>query len=256
MDVFEFRDRLVSEYERFTRSFIRIQSSDIKAHVDQEYAAGRFWPAPLVQLNPAFVAGGDIGQFVAEGLLHPECERIFRYGKTGDGAAGKPLVLHKHQEEAIRIAKRRESYVLTTGTGSGKSLSYFIPIVDDVLRRRAAGEAKGITAIVVYPMNALANSQMEELEKYLNLGYARGAEPVRFKRYTGQESQEKRQAIVANPPDILLTNYVMLELMLTRHSAPDPQIVEQARGLRFLVLDELHTYRGLGGPPRPGPDEF
>jgi hypothetical protein len=58
MDVFEFRDRLVSEYERFTRSFIRIRAADIKTHVDGEYAAGRFWPAPMVQLNPAFVAGG------------------------------------------------------------------------------------------------------------------------------------------------------------------------------------------------------
>jgi superfamily II DNA/RNA helicase len=247
MDVFEFRDRLVSEYERFTRSFIRIRAADIKTHVDDEYAAGRFWPAPMVQLNPAFIPGGDIGQLVAEGLLHPECERIFRVGKTVDGAPGKPILLHKHQDDAIRIAKRRESYVLTTGTGSGKSLSYFIPIIDDVLRRRAVGELKGITAIVVYPMNALCNSQMEELQKFLRFGYAKGAEPVRFARYTGQETAERRQALAACPPDILLTNYVMLELMLTRHSAPDPQLIEQAQGLRFLVLDELHTYRGRQG---------
>ena len=140
----------------------------------------------MVQLNPAFVPGGEIGQLVAEGLLHPECERIFRVGKTADGAPGKPLLLHKHQDDAIRIAKRRELYVLTTGTGSGKSLSYFIPIIDDVLRRRAAGR-KGISAIVVYPMNALCNSQMDELERFLRFGYAKAAEPVRFARYTGQE---------------------------------------------------------------------
>ena len=247
MDVFTFRDRLVSEYQRFTRSFVTIRAADIKAHVDREYGAERFWPAPMIQLNPAFVPGGDIGQFVAEGLLHPECERIFRFGKTEDGAPGKPLTLHRHQEEAIRIAWRRESYVLTTGTGSGKSLAYFVPIVDDVLRRRASGGTQGISAIVVYPMNALCNSQMEELEKYLRLGYPSGGEPVRFARYTGQESAEARQALADNPPDILLTNYVMLELMLTRHSAPDPQVVEQAKNLRFLVLDELHTYRGRQG---------
>jgi ATP-dependent helicase YprA (DUF1998 family) len=138
MDVFTFRDRLVAEYQRFTRSFVTIRAPDIKTHVDREYDAERFWPAPMVQLNPAFVPGGDIWAFVAEGLLHPECERIFRYGETSDGNPGTALTLHKHQEEAIRIAKRRESYVLTTGTGSGKSLSYFVPIVDDVLRRRAA----------------------------------------------------------------------------------------------------------------------
>lgn len=247
MDVFTFRDKLISEYARFTRSFVSIRAADIKAHVDEEYAAERFWPAPMVQLNPAFVPGGDIGRFIAEGLLHPECERIFRFGKTADGAPGRPLTLHRHQEEAIRIAQRRESYVLTTGTGSGKSLAYFIPIVDDVLRRRASGGAKGISAIVVYPMNALCNSQLEELEKYLRLGYPKGDEPVRFARYTGQESADDRQALAANPPDILLTNYVMLELMLTRHSSPDPQVVERAEGLRFLVLDELHTYRGRQG---------
>src|SRR5262245_30867321 len=70
-------------------------------------SAQGFWPAPMVQLNPAFVAGGEIGQLVAEGLLHPECERIFRVGKTADGAPGKALLLHRHQEDAIRIAKRR-----------------------------------------------------------------------------------------------------------------------------------------------------
>lgn len=247
MDVFTFRDKIVAEYQRFTRSFVTIRAADIAAHVDREYEAERFWPAPMVQLNPAFVPGGDIGAFVAEGLLHPECERIFRAGKTEDGAPGSPLVLHRHQEDAIRIARRRESYVLTTGTGSGKSLSYFVPIVDDVLRRKAAGGAGGITAIVVYPMNALCNSQMEELEKYLRLGYPKGGEPVRFARYTGQESAEDRKALAADPPDILLTNYVMLELLLTRHSSPDPQVVEQAKSLRFLVLDELHTYRGRQG---------
>jgi hypothetical protein len=69
MDVFAFRDELVTAYERFTRSFVRIQAPDIKAHVNQEYAAGRFWPAPLVQLNPAFVPGDDIGQFVRGAFL-------------------------------------------------------------------------------------------------------------------------------------------------------------------------------------------
>jgi ATP-dependent helicase YprA (DUF1998 family) len=137
--------------------------------------------------------------------------------------------------------------VLTTGTGSGKSLSYFIPIIDDVLRRRAAGGPKGISAIVVYPMNALCNSQMDELARFLRFGYPNGAEPVRFARYTGQEKTDERLALAASPPDILLTNYIMLELILTRHSAPDPQLIEQAQGLRFLVLDELHTYRGRQG---------
>ena len=70
------------------------------------------------------------------------------------------------QEEAIRAANSGGNYVLTTGTGSGKSLAFIIPIVNHVLR---TGSGKGIQAIIVYPMNALANSQMQELSRYLNM---------------------------------------------------------------------------------------
>ena len=65
-------------------------------------------------------------------------------------------------------------------------------------------------------MNALANSQFGELEKFLKLGFPDGQGPVTFERYTGQEDEETRTRIIATPPDILLTNYVMLELILTR----------------------------------------
>jgi superfamily II DNA/RNA helicase/very-short-patch-repair endonuclease len=150
--------------------------------------------------------------------------------------------LHRHQVDAIHEARSRKNYVLTTGTGSGKSLSYIIPIVDHVLRN---GRGKGIQAIVVYPMNALCNSQYGELEKFLRLGFGEGNEPVRFERYTGQETHETREQIARNPPDILLTNYVMLELLLTRPF--EQSLVNSARGLSFLVLDELHTYRGRQG---------
>ncbi|WP_222850191.1 DEAD/DEAH box helicase [Allosaccharopolyspora coralli] len=164
-------------------------------------------------------------------------------GKPPTGEGGHPLVLHQHQSEAIETAATGESYVLTTGTGSGKSLSYIVPIVDRVLRE---GSGRGIQAIVVYPMNALANSQMEELAKFLVAGYPDGSQPVTFGRYTGQEDDEARRRILQNPPDILLTNYVMLELILTRPEERR-QLIQQARGLRFLVLDELHTYRGRQG---------
>ena len=96
-------------------------------------------------------------------------------------------------------------------------------------------------------MNALCNSQLEELQKFLTYGYGVGKEPVTYARYTGQESQDERQQIAEHPPDILLTNYVMLELIMTRQDVPDPQIIAHAQGLRFLVLDELHTYRGRQG---------
>ncbi len=156
--------------------------------------------------------------------------------------------MHRHQSDAIEIAGKGESYVLATGTGSGKSLAYFIPIVDSVLRIKEKTNArKGITAIVVYPMNALCNSQYEELEKYLKLGYENGKEPVTFARYTGAETNQDRERIAKNPPDILLTNYVMLELLMTRFIETDKAVREHSKGLKYLVLDELHTYRGRQG---------
>ncbi len=103
-----------------------------------------------------------------------------------------------------------------------------------------------ISAIVVYPMNALANSQLHELQKYPEWGIPVDGRSVTFDRYTGQESAESRQRILDRRPDILLTNYVMLEYILTRPHERQA-LIGAAAGLRFLVLDELHTYRGRQG---------
>ena len=122
------------------------------------------------------------------------------------------MLLHRHQVEAIEAGRRGQNYVLTTGPGREEP-----DVPDSDCRPRAAEWRKeGIQAVVVYPMNALCNSQYGELEKFLRVGFGLGKEPVRFYRYTGQESREQRDRIIQNPPDILLTNYVMLELLLTR----------------------------------------
>lgn len=244
MDVFEFRGKLVSDYAAFTRSFTRIHASDIKAFVDEAYNSGRYWPAPLVQVNPNFKTGGTVDTLVQQGGLHAECSRIFRAGKS-PASAGVSLNLFKHQEEAISFAQSGESYVLTTGTGSGKSLAYFIPVVDAILKAKAADPTPRTRAIVIYPMNALANSQLEELGKFL-ADYGDHS-PVTYGRYTGQENDEERQRLASNPPDILLTNFMMLELLMTRQDDKDKAVIRNAKGLRFLVLDELHTYRGRQG---------
>jgi superfamily II DNA/RNA helicase len=243
MDVFRVRDRLIDDYRDFTGSFVDIHDKAIREHVAERMARGYQWPDPWLSLNPNFASGGTITELVDAGLLQPECERIFRL--KDDESQGPVLRLHRHQREAIQAACAGGSYVLTTGTGSGKSLAYIIPIVDRVLAAKAAGTYRpGIKAIVVYPMNALANSQMGELRKFLTIGYPDGS-PVTFDRYTGQESAQDRARIIAEPPDVLLTNYVMLELILTRPR--DRRLIGAARGLQFLVLDELHTYRGRQG---------
>ena len=161
--------------------------------------------------------------------------------KTETDPVGPELNLYRHQVAAIEVANQ-ETRTSFQRAQVAEILAYIVPIVDHILRQ---GPGQGIKAIIVYPMNALANSQLEELSKFINRGYPGERGPVRFNRYTGQESDEAREAIIANPPDILLTNYVMLELILTRLDR-DQGIVPKAR-VQFLVLDELHTYRGRQG---------
>ena len=242
MNVFDHRQRLVDDYAEYTKSFIKIGDPRIDQFVSDNLNSGSFWPEPLLQLNPTFKSGGMVDQLVDDGVLHRECSKVFRINKTETDPSGSPLSLHQHQRDAILKAKEGKSYVLTSGTGSGKSLTYIIPVVDHILR---SGAGRGIKAVVVYPMNALANSQHEELRKFLEMGYPNGVGPVTFARYTGQEKGEEREAIRSNPPDILLTNYMMLELMLTRHE--DRELVRAMQGLKFLAFDELHTYRGRQG---------
>src|SRR5437667_5192360 len=113
-------------------------------------------------------------------MLNPGCAEVFRTPPTTDAPNGEPLALYKHQEQAIALASHGESYVVTTGTGSGKSLCFFIPIVNAVLEEKGASAAPRTRAIVIYPMNALANSQLEELDKFIS--HVRGAHPVTFAR--------------------------------------------------------------------------
>jgi len=238
MDVFALRDGVVAEYRRFLEGALRIQDKDVAEYVKSKLDEGALWPEPSVSLNPSFASGGWVDELVDKGLLSDRCGELFRVPDQASRSR-RGLHLYHHQAEAIRAAASGASYVLTTGTGSGKSLGYLIPITDAILREGRGCDDR-IEAIVVYPMNALVNSQLEEVAKFLP-----SEGPVRVARYTGQESQEAREELRTRPPDVLLTNYVMLELLLTR--TEEQPIIKAAQDLRFLVLDELHTYRGRQG---------
>ena len=244
MDVFDLDEAVIDRYTAFARSFTRIRSQELNAKVDDLYATRRFWPEPLIQLNPHYADGGSIQDFIEAGDLEPECAQVFRDPSNAERGGDGTLKLRKHQQQAVGYALSDRSYAVTTGTGSGKSLCFFIPIIDAAIKARKAGQAPGTRAIVVYPMNALANSQMEELRRWLGAG---DPHTPTFARYTGQEGPEERERIKNNPPDILLTNFMMLELLMTRQNDLDRKVIENCRGQRFIVLDELHTYRGRQG---------
>lgn len=231
LDIFNLRDEVIDDYRRYIESFLKIRDPRVEAFVDQELERGELWPDPLVQLNPAYKSSSTATELVQQGVLHPDCTRYF-------SKDGEPFRFHYHQEQAFRRAQHQEPYVLTTGTGSGKSMTYVVPIFDDLLRHP---EIKGVRAILVYPMNALINSQKEEFDKFLSQV---PNSHIRVEKYTGQESLTKKTEIQNNPPQIILTNYVMLELMLSR--THEDRLVASP-DLKFLVLDELHTYRGRQG---------
>ena len=240
-DIFEFRNGLVENYKKFSTSFASPRSTDIASKVQAAYDEGRFWPDPLIQINPNYRKGAFIDELARQGNVEPETAQIFQTGKQEEPPCPKPIQLYCHQTAALTMVAGDKSFVVTTGTGSGKSLTFFIPIVNRIIREKKTDSSPRIRAIIVYPMNALANSQFEEIGKFLD-----GSGRVSVKRYTGQESATERTTIKKNPPDILLTNYVMLDLILTRH-LEDHEVVEAAQNLEFLVLDELHTYRGRQG---------
>jgi hypothetical protein len=231
LDVFQLRERVVGEYRDYLESFVHILDPNLDAFVRDELAKGRLWPDAVLQLNPAYVPGPTLGELADEGVIHADTARFF----------GRGLRLFKHQEEALRIAKRGRPYVVSTGTGSGKSLTYLLPIVDSVFRGNPAD--RSVRALVIYPMNALINSQIAALDEFKKKNWPDC--PLDFDSYTGQTKQN-RNKILTDSPHILLTNYVMLEYMLIRPQ--ERTLVERmTRDLGFLAMDELHVYRGRQG---------
>lgn len=144
--------------------------------------------------------------------------------------------------------------LVVTGTGSGKTESFLIPIVDHVLRAKARGET-GMKALLLYPMNALANDQAQRLARLItsdarldgvSAGLYTGQAERRRTRVTADGLINDRFTMRESAPDILLTNYKMLDQLLLR---ADDQLLwkQSAASLQYLVLDEFHTYDGAQG---------
>ncbi|MFE3797530.1 DEAD/DEAH box helicase [Nocardia tengchongensis] len=158
------------------------------------------------------------------------------------------FVPHLHQAQAWQrlstLGKNAEPSLITTGTGSGKTESFLIPVLDHCQRERATGH-HGVKAVFLYPMNALATDQAQRINELLT---PTGMEQVTAALYIGdtpevgyQKVMTVRSEIRRNPPDILITNYKMLDLLLQR--ADDLPLWEDAR-IAYIVVDEFHTYDG------------
>lgn len=238
-NIFDLHSDILTDYKLYINSFINIADKDIREKVNTEFDSGNLYPDPLVQFNPSFESGGQVEDLVNSGILVKDFNNIF-YDDTN-----KSWSIYKHQAEAIKKGNEEKGFIVTSGTGSGKSLTYISTIFNHLFKNP---NRPGIKAIIVYPLNALINSQYIALKAFEDNYRKRTGNdlPFTFRKYTGQEKQIDRDSIIANPPDILLTNYMMLELLMVRKS--DEALRNSfLPNLEFLVFDELHVYKGRQG---------
>ena len=240
IDPFALNERARNTFEDYLRATVNLAEPRLRDFVDAELSRGLLWPDPYLQISPKFKPGLSLGELAAQGRIHIGTARFF----------GEGMVLHQHQMEALEHGLAGHSFTVATGTGSGKSLTYLLPIVDYIFRQHEtdpSGLRYKLSALLIYPMNALINSQYDSLVESKERYEAQYGEcPVRFERYTGQTRRDVRDQVINDPPHILLTNYMMFDLILLRPTER-PLVKVMTQNLRTMVVDELHFYRGRQG---------
>lgn len=260
MDPIKTKAIIQKDYVDYLSSLLSVRNDDITGKASEAVKCGNFVKGPFLEATPPFKPGKSLNELHEEGTLSGEFKKIA-------GSIHYDRSLYIHQEQAIRkIREENKNIVVATGTGSGKSECYFIPIFDALMRQAESGALKpGVQALLLFPMNALANDQLKKLRQIL-AGYPQ----ITFGRYTGEttfDAEEtarrnyeqkynqkplvnellSREKMQKTPPHILLTNYAMLEYLLLRPADSVFFDGEMAENWRFLVIDEAHTYKGANG---------
>ena len=263
LDPLHITEQVRSAYLRYLRSIYPFKDDGLskafsKAIEERELLVR----SPILEVTPPFVQGKSVRALIADGMLHP---RLLDLDVSGALPADRPL--HWHQEHTFRkIISSRRNAVVATGTGSGKTESFLVPIIDWLLKEQEAGTLSrpGVRALLLYPMNALVNDQMRRLRSLLAY-----LPQLTFGRYTGETKERQgdaleefhiqfpgdpvlpnelisRESMRDVPPHILITNYSMLEYLLLRPR--DNSFFDQPEPTwQFLVLDEAHIYDGSLG---------
>lgn len=136
MSIFNLHSSVVGDYRDFVRSFFTVAADRAREFIDHELLhEARLWPEALLQVSPSYARVASVDELADRDVILTATAQIFRNDR------GEPFVLYQHQVEATDHAGRRESYVVTSGTGSGKSLTYFLPIIDAFLRNPTASAA-------------------------------------------------------------------------------------------------------------------
>lgn len=221
-------------------------------------SAGAMVREPLLEGAYPYVAAPETFGELSGNLLEP---RLVAALAGEDTARKRDYVFRRdahpfrHQIDAWKtlLSPVPKSVLVTSGTGSGKTECFFVPILNDLARRAGREEISGVEAIMLYPLNALIESQRQRLEEWT----APFNGQVRYALYNSNLPNEvssrdalatpwevvDRRSLRASPPPILVTNITMLEYMLIRGA--DRPILNASRGrLKWIVLDEAHSLVG------------
>lgn len=276
MNPIELASQVEERYRRYLKTTFYFKDPELRKSFEQALDSGHLSKGPYLEATPVFKRG-QTPRELFEAFLGFQADEGFLKAMHGD----RPL--YQHQQEAIRKAFEGHNIAVATGTGSGKTEAFLYPILLHLYQEFEVRQlGAGVRALILYPMNALANDQRERLGEICRLlKEARSPFRFTFGQYIGEtpedENDSQRRArdhlaerdqrgytVVENrhvvhgelvlrsemrrtPPHILLTNYSMLEYLLLR---PDDSPLfdnGRARWWTFLVLDEAHQYRGSRG---------
>jgi len=214
-----------------------------------EYPKALF-TGPFLELIYPYIRDASIKDLCEQGVLSEEILSMPCFSLPKPEPISLDAPLYSHQVRAIKkLCVENKSIVISSGTGSGKTECFSIPIVNDLLK----DDTPGVRALLVYPLNALVNDQMERLRVMLK------GTPITFGRFTSELPNEAKEDDCTLPneiisreeirkegkiPQILITNYAMLEYLLLR---PEDSLLFNTGLWKFLVLDEAHTYTGAQG---------
>jgi len=254
--------RIGHDYLTYLRSLFHSKNEILNEKLQHLLKPEIFTKGPFLEQVFPFAKSSSLKELVEENVLSPEFLALLETGAFKGGN----FRLYKHQEQAIRkIVLEKQNIVVSTGTGSGKTECFLVPILDYLTREKEERKLRpGVRALIIYPMNALVNDQLRRLRNEL-----RNYPSITFARYTGDTLDERKNArtdyikqfkkeplknellsreeIHQTPPHILITNYSMLEFLLLRPKATPLFDGEYARSWRFIVLDEVHVYDGAKG---------
>lgn len=257
-------EEVAERYRRYLYTTFYFRDPLLRASFNQALAAANLVRGPYLEVARPYPLGVGAGRLLEDVLGEPP-DKGFLEAIQGT----RPL--YRHQEEAIRAVFRERNVVVATGTGSGKTEAFLLPILFHLYREFRKGElGPGIRAMILYPMNALAYDQRDRLGEIARRLEEEGS-PFRFtfgqyigdtpedERDTRREAQKHlaeyrlpgelvlRSEMRETPPHILLTNYSMLEYLLIRPADSPLFAGTGARRWTYLVLDEAHQYRGARG---------